>query len=145
MQENSELAQTGVIRNIEKTNSSFIQEFINSQSINGNILIVNDRKIYKIYDDEDETIDPSIQPYFNYLPQKQKGGRDRCMTTNLLRNCPKQSRLLMQFNFPVSCKPKEVLVVPYIGSNTIMMSSLTDSQIVSWLGKPTGDQPTRVY
>lgn len=110
----NELAACGVISNIEATNSEFIQEFKNSQSINGNVLIVNDQKFYKIYDDENATIDPSIQPYYNFLPKADADKDDRCMTTSLLRNCPMHERLMMQFNYPESCSPKEVLVVPYI-------------------------------
>ena len=50
-----------------------------------------------------------------------------------LRNCPKHNRLLMQFNYPKSCKPKEVLVIPNITDNLISMNSSNDKNTRTWL------------
>ena len=113
--------------------------------INGNILIAGDHKFAKIYDDEDQKIAPSIQNYYNFLPSPEKDRKDRCMPANLLHNCPKHSRLLMQFNYPVSCKPKQILVTPSISDNVISMNSRTDSKMFSWLASDGEDNPSRIF
>ena len=50
-----------------------------------------------------------------------------------LRNCAKHNRLLMQFNFPVSCKPKEILVIPNISDNIISMNSRNEKDTFTWI------------
>ena len=53
LKSNLELTQTGTISNLEESNPTFIDEFMRSNMINGNILIAGDHKFAKIYDDED--------------------------------------------------------------------------------------------
>ena len=48
--ESQTLQLTGLIENIEKIYPLFIDEFYQASKINGNILIVNEDKIVKIYD-----------------------------------------------------------------------------------------------
>ena len=50
-----------------------------------------------------------------------------------LRMCMKHNRLLMQFSYPGSCKPKEVLVIPYISDNLISMNSRNNKDSFTWL------------
>ena len=39
----------------------------------------------------------------------------------------------MQFNFPVSCKPKEILVIPNISDNIISMNSRNEKDTFTWI------------
>jgi len=96
-------------------------------------LISNEHKFVKIYHNEDKKIQPSLQNFFNFLPDAKKDERDRCMPIQNLRMCMKHNRLLMQFNYPGSCKPKEVLVIPYISDNLISMNSRNNKDSFTWL------------
>ena len=114
--------------------------------INGNILIVSDQKMYKIYDDHaSNKIDPSIQAFKKFLPEPENDKKDRCMTASLARNCPRHNRLLLQFHYPESWEPKEVIVIPYIGANSLSMNGLENLDHISWLSKPSRDTPTRLF
>lgn len=57
-----------------------------------------------------------------------------------LRNCAKHNRLLIQFNYPVSCKPKEVLVVPYISDNIISLNTRNERSSFTWLANKSQAQ-----
>ena len=48
------------------------------------------------------------------------------MSVQNMRNCPVNNRLLMQFSYPSSCNPKEVLVIPYIDDNVIRMNAIIE-------------------
>lgn len=133
LKQNLDLVAHGLISNVELRNPTFIQEFLSSNMINENILVSNMHKFVKIYDDDNASIDPSLQNYFSFLPEPISKEKDRSMPRSLLRNCPKHSRLLMQFNYPISCKPKQALITPSIGVNTITMNSQTDRSMISWL------------
>ena len=52
--------------------------------------------------------------------------KDRFMSVQNMRNCPVNNRLLMQFSYPSSCNPKEVLVIPYIDDNIIKMNAIIE-------------------
>ena len=62
LKSNSELIHTGVISNIEvsESNPTFIDDLMRSDMINGNVLIAGEQKFTKIYDDENKKIAPSI-------------------------------------------------------------------------------------
>ena len=115
------------------SNPSFIDEFEQSYNINGNVLICNEQKFVKIYHNDDSNIATSMQNYYNFLPDAKKGEKDRIMPIGNLRNCAKHNRLLMQFNFPESCQPKKVLVIPYISDNVISMNSRDFKDTFTWM------------
>ena len=99
----------------------------------------------KIYDCEASKMKSTVQSYYNYLPAPEKGFENRCMPINLIRNCPKHNRLVMQFNYPGLSRTKEILVIPYIGDNTISMHNHNkDNNLITWLASDT-DQQTRIF
>ena len=57
---NLDLVSKGLISNVELSNPTFIQEFLGSSTINENILVANELKFVKIYDDENASIEPSL-------------------------------------------------------------------------------------
>ena len=71
--------------------------------------------------------------YNNFLPEKKRKDVERQMPVDNMRNCPKHNRLLLQFNYPTSCKPKKVLVIPSIADNLIAMNSGTHRDTITWL------------
>ena len=70
------------------------------------------------------------------MPEASQYEKDRKISVTSMRNCPLHNRLLMQFSYPSSCKPKETHVIPYIDDNIIHMNNIKDNpddQIISWL------------
>ena len=103
--------------------------------INGDILVMSDQKLVRVYHDQNRRVNPKLQNYYNFLPKLKetiKGRQDEFMLQNLLRNCPKHSRLLMQFNYPVSYDPKKFLVTPYITDNFMTLNSKCSKTLRSW-------------
>ena len=126
---------------LQSNHPEFIDEFLSSSMINGNILICSGDKFVKIYHDENKKIKCSLQNYYDYLPEASEFEYDRTMSAESMQNCPMHSRLLMQFSYPSSCKPKELVAIPYINDNTIQMNIVTDTgdQIISWLSSISED------
>ena len=105
-----------------------------NHQINQNILICSDQKFIKIYHSEDQpAYRTSMQMYNNFLPEKKKRDKDRQMPVDNIRNCPKHNRVLLQFNYPSSCKPKKALVIPNISDNSIAMNSRPERDTITWL------------
>ena len=72
--------------------------------------------------------------YYNFLPDKTKRDRDRQMPIMNIRSCPKHNRVLLMFNYPQSCKPKKILVIPNISDNKILTNHGDSSKdTVMWL------------
>ena len=71
--------------------------------------------------------------YNNFLPEKKKRDKDRQMPVDNIRNCPKHNRVLLQFHYPSSCKPKKALVIPNISDNSIAINSRTERDTTTWL------------
>ena len=88
----------------------------------------------KIYESS-ENVTPSLQSYFNYLPEDDIVAKDRSMLYRNKRNCPKHNRFLIFFNYPLSCKPKTALMTPYIGDNIIALNSYENANLLTWLEK----------
>ena len=137
LKQNLELVAKGLMSNVEVSDPTFIHEFLGATTINENILVANEHKFVKIYDDENASTDPSLQNYFSFLPPPTKQESDRCMPASMIRNCPKHRRLLMQFNYPVSCRPKQALILPSIGANAITLNSQTERETTTWLSNKT--------
>lgn len=76
---------------------------------------------------------PTLQNYFNFLPDPKDDEKDRAMPALNIRNCQKHDRLLMTFNYPGSCKPKEILVTPYIGDNSIGLNMTDYKDTITWI------------
>jgi len=87
----------------------------------------------KIYDENSNKINASLQSYFNYFSQPEKECKDRCMPIMNLRNCLKHNRLLFQFSYPKSSLPKLAVVMPYIGDNKIELKKGNASCMITWL------------
>ena len=102
--------------------------------INKNILIVNEKKLVKIYGSLDADIQPTLQSYFNFLPDPKANEKDRVMQMMYLRNCLKHDRVIMQFSYPKSSKPKLMRITPYIGDNTITLrTGQVEKDGITWL------------
>ena len=117
LEANLDLTQTGTIRSVETISPSFIDDFVKSSAIFQNIMIVNEEKITKIYTGNSNRIADSLQDYHEYLPEPED--ESRCIARRHLRKCPKYNRLLINFNYPGSSRPKQVLILPYLGDNAI--------------------------
>ena len=120
--EDLELTQVGKLENVRQINPTFIDEFKSCPILTGNILIVNDQKFIKIYDtsnaqEQDINAKPTIQNFFNFLPDPKKDEIGRYMPLLAIRNSPKHNRILMQFTYPSSCNPKKIMVIPYMSEN----------------------------
>ena len=51
-----------------------------------------------------------------------------------LRNCLKHDRVIMQFSYPKSSKPKLMRITPYIGDNTITLrTGQVEKDGITWL------------
>ena len=74
-----------------------------------------------------------MQSYYNFFPKKNQLEMDRFMPVANIRNCPKHDRILLQFLYPSSCRPKEIYVIPNISQNLISMNSRSDKNTITWL------------
>ena len=105
-------------------------------------MITSENKFIKIYKGDNKR-EPTLQPYYNFMPKPTKDHSDRFMSTMNLRNCPKNNRLLLQFNYPKQCLAKRGIITPYIGDNQISMNSRTLGHLISWM--VVGDQGTKIF
>ena len=105
------------------------------------VLICNEQKFVKIYHDDDQNSRTSMQNYYNFLPDARKEEKDRGMPIGNLRNCAKHNRLLMQFNYPESCQPRKVLVIPNISDNKIEMNSRNEKDTYTWMANKKLELP----
>ena len=64
-------------------------------------------------------IPDSLEDYHDYLPEKKPEEKARYIPRRQLRKCPRYKRMLINFNYPNSCKPKQVLILPYLSDNSI--------------------------
>ena len=66
---NLELIPTGTILNLEVQNAGFFQDFKRSNMINGDILVMSDQKLVRVYHDQSRRVNPKLQNYYNFLPK----------------------------------------------------------------------------
>ena len=52
--------------------------------------------------------------------------------------------MVLQFNYPGKTRNKEILIIPYIGDNTICMHNYRDKNLISWLSSDS-EQQTRIF
>ena len=112
--------------------------------INDNVLIVSDREIVKIYDQFeakviDEKVSPTLQSYYNYLPEPKANEKDRRIPLRNVRNCRRHHRLVMQFNYPKSGRAKQIVATPFISANTIGLNIRKSDSNLTWIANKSID------
>lgn len=126
-----QLNATGVIKNVQNINYSFINEFQRCETVMENIFIANDLKFVKYYP-EVEGAEANLQNYFNYLPIPKEKHSERKLRVSSIATCRTSRRILMQFSYSKSRLPKLAIISPYFGTRQVRLARKGTEDVVTW-------------
>ena len=103
-----------------KKDPDFLQAFSQARFMPSRCLIVNKFRLDKVYLPVDGN-QAMFQTYFNFLPDAVVDV-DKCLLVDQCEISLKHRRMALTFNFPETCRPKQVQVLPYFDDNRISLS-----------------------